>query len=183
MNQTAPRTFSREATGWLVMVFFAALVALGWTLWQGQREANRKVDAANADVVSNIKVYLPQAFATWSETVRSPQLLAPDTVYSGKASTIVAFRETIAHARFLSDTTAWDVLARSRAGTYFLLRYELCDDCDTDGSKLKVSRLFVPRGASVLSLDEAKDWLYRAGLRKEYKAEFGNEAPPVSVQG
>ncbi len=172
--------------GWLIT---AAIVIGGagfHALWQQIEEAQRAVDAANDDVKRNIGIYLPQAFSAWSDTVRSYQLLTPDIVYSGKSSAILGIvggPEDTARRR---DQMVWHVLAKSKTGTYFALKFYLCDDCDVDARHLKANRIYTSTQSvdfQLLTNDQARDWLFRAGLRKEYKDEFGVEPPPAVVQG
>jgi len=117
--------------------------------------------------------------------VKSHEPLNPDIVYSGKDSTIVGIQASTEDSGFGRPKTVWNILAKSKVGSYFILRYVLCDYCDIDASNLKSNRIFTGVDAMdfrILSVDEAKNWLYRAGFKKEFKAEFGADAPPTSVQ-
>ncbi|MDN8102569.1 hypothetical protein [Burkholderia multivorans] len=177
---------SRKMRGWLI----AAAIVFGGgvgvhVLWQIQ-EGKRAVDAANDDVKRNIGTYLPQAFSAWSDTVRGDQLLAPDVVYSGKSSAILAIVGEEEDTVLGGHQMVWHVLAKSKAGTYFALKYYLCDDCDVDAKHLKANRIYTSTQSGdfqLLTTDQAKDWLFRAGLRKKYKQEFGVEPPPAEMQG
>lgn len=161
------------------MCAVVAACAACWHLYQaGQRE----IADANAVVEANIKVYLPDAFAPLSETVSRYQPLTPATVYSGKNSRIVAFNVRTEENWVGPNKASWDILAQSKSGTYFDVTYDLCANRDADkrGAN-RISRSHWPLRA--LTVDQAKDWLYRTGLRQEFKTEFGTDAPPVSVQG
>ncbi|MBN3761257.1 hypothetical protein [Burkholderia sp. Ac-20365] len=165
--------------------FVASILMAGALLagWEQYKEAGRLRAAANADVEAHISLYLPQVFSEWSERVPGVRLLEPDTVFSGSNSVIVAVQPESRSQPFRDDRKLWHVLAKSRSGTYISLTYELCDDCEADKDKLKANRIFLGSPTSVLSIDQAKDWLYRANMRALYKSEFGVEAPPATVQG
>jgi hypothetical protein len=162
-------------------------VACGVFVWHSVHEGQQKIAEANQTVVAHINDYLPKAFSEWHATVPSTKPLVPDTLYSGQDSVIVAIQPTTDYRGFNSRIPAWDVLAKSATGRYFTLHYRLCADCDVDSGRLQWKRLDDPEYSNnamrVLSVEEAKDWLYRAGKRKEFKAEFGTDAPPAAVAG
>jgi hypothetical protein len=168
-----------QLAGWVMLCAVVAACAYGWHRY---KEGQREVAEANAAVTTNIGTYLPEVFATFTQTVSSEKPLTPDTIYSGKGSRIVAYYERTEPNMFSPDSTMWEVLAQSKSGTYFTLEYNLCTECDasTRGAD-RISKSDWPVRA--LTVDDAKDWLFRAGLRKEFRSEFGTDSPPAAVQG
>lgn len=179
-NKTSSGGGTVVANAPVVFVVLMACVAYGvWSQYTEWRDARKQ---ANAEVTAQADVYIPKAFEAYSAKVPSVAPLTPDVVYAGKNAKIVAITREDEHTLF-RDGTAWRVLAKTNAGAYFLVKYRLCEDCDS-----------YTRGESRLELDsfnrlrelsptDAKDWLFRAGRTKEFKEEFGADAPPRTVNG
>lgn len=143
-------------------------------------------DDANAAVVANAKASVTAALSHWSTTQPALQPMRPDVHWSGKDAHIIAIYENDDRAYlnlgFLKTTeNAWSVIAKTRNGNYFTVRFQLCGYCDTEtaiGWKRLISRDFDPLAAT-----DVKRLLYEMDLRQEYKDEFGSEAPPRRIDG
>lgn len=151
--------------------------------WLDPRKAR---DDANASVVANAKASVTDAMSHWSTTQPALQAMQPDVHWSGKDAKIIAIYENDDRAYlnlgFVKTTEkAWSVIAKTRNGNYFTVRFQLCGYCDTDsaiGWKRLVSRDFDP-----LDANDVKRLLYQMDLRQEFKDEFGSEAPPRRIEG
>lgn len=152
--------------------------------WLDPRKAR---DDANASVVANAKASVTDAMSHWSTTQPALQAMQPDVHWSGKDAKIIAIYENddpaILNLRAVKSTEkAWSVIAKTRNGNYFIVRFRLCGECATDANNIGWKRLF-SGDFHPLEASEVKRLLYEMDLRQEFKDEFGSEAPPRRIEG
>ncbi|NIF40130.1 hypothetical protein F3J14_04280 [Burkholderia sp. Tr-862] len=145
-------------------------------------------DDANATVVANAKASVTTAMSHWSTTQPALQSMQPDVHWSGKDAKIIAIYEDDGRAPYLnlgtvkSTEKAWRVIAKTRNGNYFTVRFQLCTDCSTDADNIGWKRLF-SLNFHPLEASDVKQILYEMDMRQEFKDEFGSEAPPRRIEG
>ncbi|WP_321935308.1 hypothetical protein [Paraburkholderia sp. J8-2] len=139
---------------------------------------------ANAAVVEHSTAAVTSALSNWSYTEPSPRSLTPDTHWSGRDARVVGVYEQDVDSTSLmgKQNKAWIVIAKTRSGRYFSVQFELCERCQVDADDVGWKRLFV-HGFQPLTEEVVRDSLYRNNLLREYKAEFGTDAPPRTVEG
>lgn len=157
------------------------------TVYDAWHERTARYDAANNAVSDHPGIALSGALQHWQFTVMSPAPLTPSIDLDGATATIIA---TAPERNFQIDQgplalrlpPTWTVLARAKAGRYFLVRFFLDTQADPDAAHAGWRRL-VGGDAELIDSVGAKAWLYDHGMRTEYQNEFHAAPPPERIQG